>query len=139
MRAFKQSQVIQFTVPGDADGTVFHLSLIPHTLYAALKDEAIIVDASSGTVSAMDINTLYTSLVTYGLKGYDNFPGSVPPKFVKRRVRGVEYDGLSDDTLLQLRHAIIEIGVEIFRHNELTEQDAKNSASPSGSPATPAS
>jgi len=114
-----------------ADATVFELGSLDVFLMSWVYDRAM----SLGDNGQMALNTNATNLdaVRFGLKGWRNFRdeqgNDIPFKTKQQAVNGKTYTVVADESLQYLSIALVrELAAEIKQVNQVTKEEAKNSA-----------
>lgn len=121
-----------------AKATKWQLGTLDSRLYGYLRDITTeIVQTEDGQAARrLAVNKMYREAVRFGLRGWSNFKDErgreIERKTEEFALGGQVYVVLTDAVLNLIPGDVIaDLGAEIKRGNELTEDDAKNSGTPS--------
>lgn len=144
-KAFNVNEVRPYILKADRDlpaeqQTVFDLAAVDAALHAYLWDSNTYVgdDSTNGQIKPMVQVRAFSKIldtVKFCLRGWKNFDGiEYDPKVHEKaygHIAGKNRNGLSPTALDLLKPHIAELASAIEEENKLSEQDEKNSDTPS--------
>lgn len=141
-KAFNVNEVKPYILKADRESpnpTVFQIAVVDSALHAHLWDSNTYVgdDSSNGSVKAMVQVKAFSKIrdtVKFCVRGWENLEGAeFTPKLLVSypNIAGKNRMGLSNEALDYIKPYIQELASAIEEENALSEQDVKNSDTPS--------
>ena len=128
-------ETVEFILPQDKkDPTVWLLGAIDSILKTKLESSFMDISFVDGKVSNLvpkvPLLEQNNKIVQFGLKGFKNFilnGKEVPCKLEKLKFAGLELEIMSEETIKYIpRNVIVELANEIWKENQVSEEEEKN-------------